>query len=64
MTLVFASFAADQTLLLMNTSPPAGAVFSPVDPTLLPPSSQLVSISHPDGDTTRWTTGTTGELRK
>ena len=61
MQLVFTNFNVDATLLLMNQSPPAGAVFSPVNPALLGAGFPVVSISHPRGDSARWATGTSGE---
>jgi len=41
----------------MNGSPPAGAVFAPLSTAVVPDGSQVVSISHPNGDTSRWATG-------
>jgi hypothetical protein len=60
MQLVFTSFNADSTLLLMNQAPPASAVFSPLNPALMNPGASVVSLSHPHGDTARWATGTSG----
>ncbi len=62
MQLVFTNFNVDATLLLMNQAPPAGAVFSPVNPAVMVAGLPVVSISHPHGDTARWATGTSGEL--
>ena len=60
MQLVFTSYNADSTLLLMNQSPPAGSLFSPINPALMGVGSPVVSLSHPHGDPMRWATGTSG----
>ena len=62
MQLVFASYNADASLLLMNQSPPAGALYSPVNQALMGAGVPVVSISHPSGDTARWAMGTSGAL--
>jgi hypothetical protein len=66
--LVFAAPSVDSTVLLMNQAPPAGTVFAPLNAARLTESTPVVSISHPDADTSRWAEGTvlavgrTGEL--
>ena len=62
MQLVFTNFNVDGSLLLMNRALPAGAVFSPVNNALVPTGTPVVNLSHPDGDTSRWATGTSGAL--
>jgi hypothetical protein len=62
MLLVFTSYNVDSTLLQMNTPPPSGSIFSPVNAALLNPGTNVVSISHPRGDTQRWATGSTGAI--
>lgn len=57
MQLVFNNPNVDSTLLLMNQSPPAGAVFAPLNAALIANGTSVVSISHPDGDTSRWAVG-------
>ena len=64
MQLVFTSFNVDSTLLQMNTPPPSGSIFSPVNAALVNPGTNVVSISHPRGDTQRWATGSTGALER
>lgn len=58
--LTFTNYAFDGTLLLLNQLPLAGALYSPINPALLPPGQSVVSISHPRGDSGRWATGTGG----
>ncbi len=60
--LVFTSFNADSTLLLMNQSPPAAAIYAPLNPALMASGSPVVSLSHPHGDPMRWATGTSGQM--
>ncbi|HXN15423.1 MAG TPA: serine protease, partial [Usitatibacter sp.] len=57
MQLVFTNYNVDSTLLLMNQTPPAGAVYSAWNPARLASGNPVVSISHPAGDTTRYATG-------
>jgi hypothetical protein len=54
MTIVLADFATDQTLLQMNTAPPAGVTFSGWDATLLSVGDPVVSLSHPTGDVAKY----------
>lgn len=58
MQLVFTNYNVDATLLLMNTPPPAGALFAPVNAALVADGTPVVNLSHPRGDTSRWATGT------
>ena len=58
MQFVFGSYATDTTLLLMSSPPPTGAVHAPLDVTSLPVGAQVVSLSHPAGDLSRWADGT------
>ena len=51
--LVFGNHNVDSTLLLMNATPPAGAVYTPLNAARLDVSTQVTSISHPAGDTAR-----------
>lgn len=62
--LTFTNFNIDTTLLLLNSAPPAGAMYSPINAGLLSTGQAIVSISHPRGDTSRWALGaTSGQLR-
>ena len=61
MQMVFTNYNVDATLLLLTRPLPAGAVFSPVNSTLLGAGLPVVSISHPRGDTARWATGLSGQ---
>jgi hypothetical protein len=61
MQLVFTNFNVDSTLMLMNGSPPAGALFAPLNPALLAQGQAVVSVSHPRGDTSRYAIGTYAE---
>jgi hypothetical protein len=58
MEFVFTNPNVDETLLLMNQSPPGGAVYAPISAAVIADSTEVVSISHPQGDTSRWATGT------
>jgi hypothetical protein len=61
--LVFTSYGADSTLLLMNRNPPAGAVFSGWNAAPLADKDPVVSISHPQGDVKKFAIGQeSGEL--
>jgi lysyl endopeptidase len=55
--IVFTNFNIDSTLLLMNGSPPAGALFAPLNAGLLAKDQSVVSVSHPRGDTSRYAIG-------
>lgn len=55
---VFGNPNVDAALLLMNQSPPAGARYAPLSPALIAENAAVVSISHPQGDTSRWASGT------
>jgi hypothetical protein len=61
MQLVLGNLNVDSTLLLMNSAPPAGAVYSPWTRERLASGRQILSVSHPLGDTSRFALGTTGE---
>ena len=56
--LVFTNYDVDSTVLLMNRAPPAGVTYAPLHPAQLTQDAPVVSISHPDGDTSRWADGT------
>lgn len=58
MQIVFADPNTDQTLLLMNAEPPAGAVYSGWNATKLNEGESGVSISHPAGDVSKWALAT------
>lgn len=55
--LVFASHAADSTLLLLAREAPAGAVYAGWDTAPLARDSAVVSISHPQGDVKKFALG-------
>jgi lysyl endopeptidase len=58
--LVFANDNVDASLLLLNQQPPAGAVYLGWNPARLASAGDaIVSISHPDGDTSRYAIGAT-----
>ena len=57
MQIVFANQNVDMTLLRMNGSPPAGAVFAPVNSTRLANAASVVNLSHPRGDPSRFAAG-------
>jgi lysyl endopeptidase len=61
MSLTFTNFNVDSTLLLMNSVPPGGALYAPLNPALLDPGQNVVSISHPRGDLARYAIGTSGD---
>ena len=56
--IVFTNYNVDSTLLLLNRVPPAGAVYSGWNPARLTAGAPIVSISHPEGDTSRYALGT------
>ena len=56
--LVFTNYNPDSTLLLMPTSPPAGAVYSGWNADHVLAHEAVVSISYPKGDTSRIALGT------
>ena len=58
MQLVLGNMNVDSTLLLMNGSPPAGAVYVPWTRERLASNTPIVSLSHPQGDTSRFALGT------
>lgn len=60
MQLVFTNFNIDSTLLMLNSAPPGGAVYAPLNPALLTPGQAVVSVSHPRGDMARYAIGTAG----
>lgn len=55
--LVMTNYNVDGTLLLLNSPPPAGAVYSGWNNAELLPGTATFNISHPKGDTSRWATG-------
>jgi hypothetical protein len=57
--LVFGNWNVDSTLVRLNQSVPAGALFSGWNSNSLAAGSPIVSISHPDGDTSRYAIGST-----
>ncbi len=64
MQIVYASYATDMTMLLMNGAPPAGATYAPINTARLATNDAVVTLSHPRGDASRTTRGTiTGEGR-
>lgn len=58
MQIVFADPNVDQTLLLMFSAPPAGVTFSGFDATRFNLGEDLVSISHPAGDVSKYALAT------
>lgn len=56
--LVFTNPNVDSTVMLMNASPPSGATYSPLNPARVADGTPVVSISHPQADTSRWADGT------
>jgi len=58
MSVVFTNYNVDMTLMLMNTAPPPGVTYSPMNPARLNDNDAVVSLSHPRGDASRLTTGT------
>lgn len=56
-TLVFTSHGPDSTLLQLKGAPPAGAVFAGWNAERLAEGDEVVSISHPQGDTKRFALG-------
>jgi len=55
--LVFTSHAADSTLLLLARDAPSGAVYAGWDTAPLATTSDIVSISHPQGDVKKFALG-------
>jgi lysyl endopeptidase len=62
--LAFTNYNIDTTLLLLNSAPPAGALYSPINAGLLATGQSIVSISHPHGDTSRWAVGASNGVRR
>ncbi|HUP30401.1 MAG TPA: trypsin-like peptidase domain-containing protein [Usitatibacter sp.] len=58
MQLVLGNMNVDSTLLLMNGSPPPGAAYVPWTRERLASNAPIVSLSHPQGDTSRFALGT------
>ncbi|HEX5130370.1 MAG TPA: PPC domain-containing protein, partial [Usitatibacter sp.] len=46
--------ANDTSLVLLNSAPPAGVAYAPIDARSLAQATEVVSISHPAGDLSRW----------
>jgi lysyl endopeptidase len=61
--LIFTNQFVDSTLLRLNLSPPAGAVFAGWNAAPLSPNTSAVSISHPTGDVMKFATGTLSSLQ-
>jgi hypothetical protein len=63
--LVFTNHNVDETLVQMNRPVPDGAIYAGWDPTrLAAQGAPILSISHPQGDTTRYAVGATvGDYR-
>ena len=57
MQLMLANYNVDSSLLRMNGTPPAGAVYSGWSASRLANGAQVVSLSHPTGDTSRYALG-------
>ena len=55
--LVMGNYNVDSTLLRLNAPPPARAVYAAWDRAPVTVGSSIFSISHPDGDTSRWAMG-------
>ena len=55
--LVFTNYNPDSTLLLMQQTPPSGAVYAGWNAARVTEGESVVSISHPHGDTVRLATG-------
>jgi len=62
MQLVLTNFNVDSTLLLMNQAPPSDTVYAGWNSSELGPATSIVSVSHPQGDTTRYAVGTATAL--
>jgi hypothetical protein len=56
--LIVTNPALDSTLLRLNDSPPAAAVYAGWNNAPLQSNAPVFSISHPTGDTSRWASGT------
>ncbi len=64
MKIDFADPNTDHTLLVMNSAPPSGTVFSAWNAAKLTQGVQVVSLSHPAGDVSKWALATlTGTAR-
>ena len=61
MQLVYTNYNIDGSLLLMNATPPSGAVYAGFTSTAMAAGSPVVSLSHPDGDTMRLALGNTSQ---
>ncbi len=56
-TLVLTNYNVDSTLLLMHDTVPAGAVYAGWNATRLARGDAVASVSHPQGDTSRYAVG-------
>lgn len=61
--LTFTNQFVDSTLLTLNQSPPAGAVFSAWNATPLAPNTSIVAISHPQTDVMKFALGSVSSLQ-
>jgi hypothetical protein len=61
--LVFTNQFVDSTLLRLNLSPPAGAVFAGWNAAPLSPNTSVVSVSHPTGDVMKFALGTISSIQ-
>jgi lysyl endopeptidase len=59
--LVFTNFNVDSTLVRMNQAAPSGAVFSGWSAAHVADGTSIVSVSHPEGDSSRIALGTVAE---
>lgn len=57
MQLVMGNMNVDSSLLMMNSAPPAGAVFAPWTREHVGSARAVLSLSHPAGDTSRFAVG-------
>ena len=57
--LVLGNYNVDSALLKLNAAPPSRAVYAGWDRAPVSVGSSIFSISHPDGDTSRWAQGRT-----
>lgn len=62
MQLVFTNANIDSSLLLMAQSPPAGAVYSGWSASPMTAGTQVTSLSHPHGDTSRLALGSVASM--
>jgi lysyl endopeptidase len=60
MQMVFTNYNVDASLLLMNSAPPAGARYAPLNAARMAGGEPVVSLSHPRGDTARRAEGVMG----